>query len=69
VGQWDNGATVPLDSVIQGPNQLVVELQDQPKGVVQPEIFAARAGQNVNLVRLNFQDKPKGSYPSTFVAK
>lgn len=69
VGQWDNSVNAPLDSVIQGMNQLVVELADQPKNVVQLEIYAERAGQNVNLVRLNFQDKPKGSYPSSFAAR
>lgn len=69
VGQWDTHASVPLDSVGQGKNELVVELQDEPKGTVTVEVNAERGGQNVNLLRLNFQGKKPGKYTYNFVAK
>ncbi len=69
IGQWDSHAESPLDKVVQGKNQLVVELQDEPKNAVTLEVYAQRAGNWVNLLRLNFQGKAKGSYTYTFVAR
>ncbi len=69
VGQWDANTSVPLDSVVQGKNDLAVELADVPKAEVRLEIYADRNGQSVNLLRLNFQDKPKGTYNYSFAAK
>ncbi len=69
VGQWDAHTSVPLDTVVPGKNQIDVELQDEPKNEVRLEVDAQRGGQKVNLLRLNFQGKPKGSYTYYFVAR
>ncbi len=69
VGQWDAHATAPLDSVVLGRNELTVELQGQPNNTVTLEVNTQRGGQTVNLLRLNFQGKPAGTYNYTFVAR
>lgn len=69
VGQWDADASAPLDAVVQGKNELVVDLQDEPKSWVTLEVNAERGGQNVNLLRLNFQGKKAGKYTYNFVAR
>ncbi len=69
VGQWDAHASAPLDSVVQGKNELTVELQAEPKNTITLEVNAARGGQTVNLLRLNFQGKPAGTYNYYFVAR
>lgn len=69
VGQWDAHSSAPLDTVVQGKNQLDVELQDAPTNEVKLEVYAERGGQQVNLLRLNFQGKQKGSYTNYFVAR
>ncbi len=69
VGQWDADTNVPLESVVQGKNEMVVELQDEPKSWVTLEVNSDRTGQNVNLLRLNFQGKAKGAYNYAFVAR
>jgi len=69
VGQWDAHANAPLDSVVRGKNDLVVELQDEPKNSVTIEVNAVRGGGNVNLLRLNFQGKKAGKYTYNFVAR
>ncbi len=69
LGQWDSHANAPLDSVVQGKNELIVELQAEPKNTVQLYVNVSRAGQTVNLLRLNFQGKPAGTYNYTFVAR
>ena len=70
VGQWDsNTGNIPLDSVVQGKNELTVELQGDPKGTVMLEIWAKRPEGDVNLLRMNFQGKTAGKYTYTFVAR
>lgn len=69
VGQWDSHTNVPLDSVIQGKNQMAVELQDEPKNELRIEVDTERDGKQVNLLRLNFQGKSAGTYTYNFVAK
>lgn len=69
LGQWDSHANAPLDSVVTGKNELIVELQAEPKNTVQLYVNVSRAGQTVNLLRLNFQGKPAGTYNYTFVAR
>jgi len=69
VGQWDaHSGDIPLESVIQGKNDLTVELQGQPQSTVTLEVFAQRAGGAVNLLRLNFQGKT-GTQNYSFVAR
>jgi len=69
VGQWDaHSGDIPLESVIQGKNDLTVELQGQPQNTVTLEVFAQRAGGAVNLLRLNFQGKT-GTQNYSFVAR
>jgi hypothetical protein len=67
LGQWDQSVDVPLQPV-QGKNQLTVELGGEPKNVVTVSIIANRAGQDVNLLTLNFQGQT-GTHTYTFVAK
>ena len=63
VGQWDaNSGTIPLESVVHGKNELMVELQGQPKNQVTVELWAKRG-------RLNFQGKAAGKYAYSFFAK
>jgi hypothetical protein len=70
VGQWDaNTGAIPLDSVVQGKNELTLELQGAPQGQVSLEVWAKRSEGDVNLLRLNFQGKPAGKYTYTFVAR
>lgn len=70
VGQWDtHAANIPLDSVVQGKNELTVELQGQPQGQVSIEVWAKRPAGDVNLLRLNFQGKAAGPYTYYFVAR
>jgi len=69
VGQWDSGVNVPLDTVVQGKNELKVDVPQKPDGTVTIEVFAQRGQEKVNLLRLNFQDKPAGSYTYYFVAR
>lgn len=69
VGQWDSSVNVPLDTVITGKNELKVDLPQKPDGTVTVEIYAQRGQDKVNLLRLNFQDKPAGSYTYYFAAR
>ncbi|HXJ04166.1 MAG TPA: hypothetical protein VNH65_03655 [Candidatus Acidoferrum sp.] len=69
VGQWDSSTNVPLDTVLQGKNELKVDVPQKPDGTVTIEVFAQRGQDKVNLLRLNFQDKPAGSYTYYFVAR
>ena len=69
VGQWDNSVGVPLDTVLQGKNELKIDLAQTPNAQVTVEVYANRDGQNVNLLRLNFQGKPAGSYTYYFGAR
>lgn len=69
IGQWDANTSVPLDQVVVGKNDLTAELADTPKNEVRLEIWTKRDGQDVNLLRLNFQDKPKGTYNYAFAAR
>jgi hypothetical protein len=70
VGQWDTSiSNIPLDSVIQGKNELTLELQGQPQGTVTIEVAAKRTAGDVNLLRMNFQGKAKGTYTYSFVAR
>ena len=69
VGQWDNSVGVPLDTVLPGRNELKIDLAQTPSGQVTVEVYANRDGQNVNLLRLNFQGKPAGSYTYYFAAR
>ena len=70
VGQWDtHSGSIPLDSVVQGKNELTVELQGQPQNTVTLEVWAKRPAGDVNLLRLNFQGKATGTYPYSFVAR
>ena len=69
VGQWDAHTIVPLDSVVPGRNELKIDLAQQPNNEVRVEVDAERGGQKVNLLRLNFQGKPAGSYTYYFAAR
>jgi hypothetical protein len=69
VGQWDASTNVPLDTVLQGKNELKIDLAQQPSGVVTVEVNVQRDGQNVNLLRLNFEGKAAGSYTYYFAAR
>ena len=69
IGQWDANTSVPLDQVISGKNNLVVELADAPKSECMVEVYARRGYQDVSLLSLNFQDKPKGTYNYAFAAR
>jgi len=70
VGQWDtNSGYIPLDSVVQGKNELTLDLQGDPKGAVTLEVWAKRPEGDVNLLRMNFQGKTAGKYTYTFVAR
>lgn len=70
VGQWDtNTGAIPLDSVVQGKNELTLELQGQPPSPISVEVYAKRASGDVLLLRMNLQAKAKGTYTYTFVAR
>jgi hypothetical protein len=70
VGQWDtHSGGIPLDSVVQGKNELTLELQGEPKGQITLEVSAKRSEGDVNLLRMNFQGKTAGKYTYTFVAR
>lgn len=69
IGQWDSHTSAPLDTVLQGKNDLTVELADQPNNTVTLEVYARRGNDDVNLLRLNFQGKAKGSYNYSFAAR
>jgi hypothetical protein len=69
VGQWDtHSGDIPLESVVQGKNDVTIELQGQPQSGVTLEVYAQRAGGGVNLLRLNFQGKT-GTQNYSFVAR
>ena len=69
IGQWDSSTSVPLDSVVQGKNELKIDVPQQPDGEIQIEVNTQRNGQTVNLLRLNFGKKPAGSYTYYFAAR
>ncbi len=70
VGQWDaHTGAIPLDSVVQGKNELTIDLQGDPKNGVTLEVWAKRPEGDVNLLRMNFQGKTAGKYTYTFVAR
>jgi hypothetical protein len=70
VGQWDtNSGSIPLDSVVQGKNELTLDLQGDPKNTVTLEVWAKRPEGDVNLLRMNFAGKAAGKYTYTFVAR
>jgi len=69
VGQWDANSSAPLDSVVQGKNELTLELQGDPKGKVTLEVWAKRTEGDVNLLRMNFEGKTAGKYSYTFDAR
>ena len=68
LGQWDNNPDVPLQPVVQGKNQLTVEIPSEPKGAVTITIYTDRDGQRVNILSLNFQGK-SGTQSFFFVGK
>jgi hypothetical protein len=69
VGQWDtHSGDIPLESVVQGKNDVTIELQGQAQNTVTLEVFAQRSGGAVNLLRLNFQGKT-GTQNYSFVAR
>lgn len=68
IGQWDNSADVPLESVLQGKNQLTVELASEPKSIVTIDIATKRDNNDVKILSLNFQGQT-GTHTYTFVAK
>jgi hypothetical protein len=70
VGQWDTHSdTIALESVVQGKNELTVELQGQPQNTVTLEVWAQRPAGQVNLLRLNLQGKAAGTYTYSFIAR
>lgn len=70
LGQWDtHSGAIPLDSAVQGKNELTVDLQGEPKNTVTLEVWAKRPGGDVNLLRMNFREKAAGKYTYTFVAR
>ncbi len=70
VGQWDtHTGAIPLDAVVQGKNELTVDLQGDPKAQITVEIGAKRPEGDVNLLRMNFQGKTAGKYNYAFVAR
>jgi len=70
VGPWDaHPGAIPLDSVVQGKNELTVELQARPQNQVSIDVVAQRPAGTVNLLRLNFQAKAAGTYTYYFVAR
>ena len=70
VGQWDSSiGNIPLDSVVQGKNEVTLELQGEPKNQITLEVWAKRPEGDVNLLRMNFQGKAAGKYTYTFVAR
>lgn len=68
LGQWDQSASVPLQPVFQGKNQLTVELGGKPENDCTAYIVANRAGQDVTIMTLSFQGQT-GTHSYTFVAK
>lgn len=70
LGQWDtHSGTIPLDSVLEGKNEMTLELQGQPQSQVMIEVWAKRPAGDINLLRMNFQGKSAGTYTYTFVAR
>ena len=70
VGQWDTHSDIiTLESAVQGKNELTVQLEGQPQNVVTLEVWAQRSADQVNLLRLNFQGKPAGTYTYFFIAR
>jgi hypothetical protein len=70
VGQWDAHTDyIPLDSVVQGKNELTLELPGDPKNQVTLEVWAKRPEGDINLLRMNFQGKTAGKYTYTFMAR
>jgi hypothetical protein len=70
VGEWDTSSgDIPLDTVVQGKNELTLELHGQPQREVSVEVWAKRPAGEVNLLRMNFQGKAQGKYTYTFVAR
>jgi hypothetical protein len=71
VGQWDTSlyGGIPLESVVQGKNELTVELGSQPQNRVQISVDAERSDGWVSLLTSNFQGKAAGKYTVSFVAR
>jgi hypothetical protein len=69
IGEWDASTSVPLDTALQGKNELKVELSQQPKGTLNMEVDARRGEQNVNLLHMTFDSKPPGTYTYYFAAR
>lgn len=68
LGQWDSDNDLPLEYVVQGKNQLTVELQGEPKNTLNVSIYTKRGGQNVTIWKVDFNGKT-GTHNFTFVAK
>ena len=68
VGQWESDVEVPLDSVVQGRNDLVVEVAGEPTKDVNLRVEAYRSGAWTPLIQANFKDKP-GTHMRQFVAR
>jgi len=68
IGQWDSDLNFPLDSVLQGKNQLTIEVQGEPKNALVVALYAIRNGQRVDLLSFDFNGKP-GTHSYSFVAR
>ncbi len=69
VGQWEEEyVTVPLDSVVQGRNELVVEVAGEPTKDLNVSVEAHRSGDWTPLIQANFKHKP-GTHTRQFVAR
>lgn len=69
VGQWEEEyVTVPLDSTVQGRNELVVEVAGEPTKDVNLWVEAYRSDSWTRLIHANFKDKP-GTHTREFVAR
>ena len=68
LGQWDQNAVVPLQPVIQGKNQVTVELGGKPDNDCTVYVVAKRGNQDVTVMTLSFQGQT-GTHTYTFVAK
>ncbi|MGB8475312.1 MAG: hypothetical protein WCE61_14610 [Candidatus Acidiferrum sp.] len=69
VGQWDSSNRVPLDTVVQGKNELKVDVPQKPDNTLIIDIYARRGQQDVSLLSISFQGKQPGSYTYYFVAR
>jgi sRNA-binding protein len=68
VGQWESHMKVPLDSVVQGRNELVVEVAGEPTKDVKVWVEASRSNSWTPLIQADFKDKP-GTHTRQFVAR